>query len=195
MTTDEFKTISNVGEGTYSEKRSKFLAFSHHVETEEQVKDIVAQYRKKYYDARHVCYAYMLGAERRVFRANDDGEPSSTAGKPILGQINSNELTDILIVVVRYYGGVNLGTGGLIVAYKTAAAEAIAASEIEIRQVEELVTYNFPYVMMNDVMRVVKEMKPRIVNQVYDNTCEITLSIRKSEAEQLKNRLDKLSFE
>ena len=139
MTTDEFKTISNVGEGTYSEKRSKFLAFSHHVETEEQVKDIVAQYRKKYYDARHVCYAYMLGAERQVFRANDDGEPSSTAGKPILGQINSNELTDILIVVVRYYGGVNLGTGGLIVAYKTAAAEAIAASEIEIRQVEELV--------------------------------------------------------
>lgn len=195
MTTDEFKTISNVGEGTYSEKRSKFLAFSHHVETEEQVKDIVAQYRKKYYDARHVCYAYMLGAERQVFRANDDGEPSSTAGKPILGQINSNELTDILIVVVRYYGGVNLGTGGLIVAYKTAAAEAIAASEFEIRQVEELVTYNFPYVMMNDVMRVVKEMKPRIVNQVYDNTCEITLSIRKSEAEQLKNRLDKLSFE
>lgn len=195
MTTDEFKTISNVGEGTYSEKRSKFLAFSHHVETEEQVKDIVAQYRKKYYDARHVCYAYMLGAERQVFRANDDGEPSSTAGKPILGQINGNELTDILIVVVRYYGGVNLGTGGLIVAYKTAAAEAIAASEIEIRQVEELVTYNFPYVMMNDVMRVVKEMKPRIVNQVYDNTCEITLSIRKSEAEQLKNRLDKLSFE
>ena len=195
MTTDEFKTISNVGEGTYSEKRSKFLAFSHHVETEEQVKDIVAQYRKKYYDARHVCYAYMLGAERQVFRANDDGEPSSTAGKPILGQINSNELTDILIVVVRYYGGVNLGTGGLIVAYKTAAAEAIAASEIEIRQVEELVTYNFPYVMMNDVMRVVKEMKPRIVNQVYDNTCEITLSIRKSEGEQLKNRLDKLSFE
>lgn len=195
MTTDEFKTISNVGEGTYSEKRSKFLAFSHHVETEEQVKDIVAQYRKKYYDARHVCYAYMLGAERQVFRANDDSEPSSTAGKPILGQINSNELTDILIVVVRYYGGVNLGTGGLIVAYKTAAAEAIAASEIEIRQVEELVTYNFPYVMMNDVMRVVKEMKPRIVNQVYDNTCEITLSIRKSEAEQLKNRLDKLSFE
>ena len=195
MTTDEFKTISNVGEGTYSEKRSKFLAFSHHVETEEQVKDIVAQYRKKYYDARHVCYAYMLGAERQVVRANDDGEPSSTAGKPILGQINSNELTDILIVVVRYYGGVNLGTGGLIVAYKTAAAEAIAASEFEIRQVEELVTYNFPYVMMNDVMRVVKEMKPRIVNQVYDNICEITLSIRKSEAEQLKNRLDKLSFE
>ena len=137
----------------------------------------------------------MLGHERTDFRANDDGEPSSTAGKPILGQINSNELTDILIVVVRYYGGVNLGTGGLIVAYKTAAAEAIAASEIEIRQVEELVTYNFPYVMMNDVMRVVKEMKPRIVNQVYDNTCEITLSIRKSEAEQLKNRLDKLSFE
>ena len=193
---DEYLTITDSpAEGFYSEKRSKFLAFAFHVTTEEEVKNIVAEHRKKYYDARHVCWAYTLGADHSQFRANDDGEPSSTAGKPILGQINSNELTDILIVVVRYYGGVNLGTGGLIVAYKTAAAEAIAASEIEIRQVEELVTYNFPYVMMNDVMRVVKEMKPRIVNQVYDNTCEITLSIRKSEAEQLKNRLDKLSFE
>ena len=192
---DSYKTIASLSEGVYTEKRSKFLAFAIPVKTVEEVKQHVADYQKRFYDARHVCYAYMLGHERLNFRANDNGEPSGTAGKPILGQINSNELTDILIVVVRYYGGVNLGTGGLIVAYKTAAAEAIAASEIEIRQVEELVTYNFPYVMMNDVMRVVKEMKPRIVNQVYDNTCEITLSIRKSEAEQLKNRLDKLSFE
>lgn len=193
---DEYKTITNkIGEGTYSEKRSKFLAFSHHVETLDEVKDIVASYRKKYYDARHVCYAYMLGAERTEFRANDDGEPSSTAGKPILGQINSNDLTDILIIVVRYYGGVNLGTGGLIVAYKAAAALAIEDSVQEIRQVEELVKYDFPYVMMNDVMRVVKEMQPRIVSQEYDNTCSITLSIRKSEAETLRGRLKKLSFE
>lgn len=193
--TDEYRTISGTSEGYYTEKRSKFLAFAHHVEDVAEVKDIVAGYRKKYYDARHVCYAYMLGPERQEFRANDDGEPSSTAGKPILGQINSNELTNILIVVVRYYGGVNLGTSGLIVAYREAAADAIAHSEIETRQVEEIITYNFPYPMMNDVMRIVKDMQPRIVSQTYDNTCEIKLSIRKSEAEQLRNRLQKLSFE
>ena len=129
--TDEYKTIKTEGEGYYTEKRSKFLAFVHHVSSVEEIKDLLAGYRKKYYDARHVCYAYMLGPERTEFRANDDGEPSSTAGKPILGQINSNELTDILIVVVRYYGGVNLGTSGLIVAYREAAADAIAHSEIE----------------------------------------------------------------
>lgn len=195
MGIDEFKTITNVGEGTYSEKRSKFLAFSHHAESEDDIRELLAFYRKKYFDARHVCYAYMLGAERKIFRANDDGEPSSTAGKPILGQINSSGLTDILIVVVRYYGGVNLGTGGLIVAYKTAAAAAIENSVVETRQVEEIITYNFPYVMMNNVMRVVKDMKPRILSQTYDTTCEIKLSIRLSEAEILKARLAKLSFE
>ncbi len=195
MNSDEFKTIVNIGEGTYSEKRSKFLAFAHHVETLEEIKDIIQEYRKKYYDARHVCYAYMLGAKREDFRANDDGEPSSTAGKPILGQINSRELTDVLVVVVRYYGGVNLGTGGLIVAYKTAAATALDASEIVIRQVESVITYDFPYVMMNAVMKVVKDMKPRIISQTYNGTCEIKLGIRQSEAEQLKERLKKLSFE
>ena len=193
--TDEYKTIAGTSEGFYSEKRSKFLAFAHHVETADEVRELLAQYRKKYYDARHVCYAYMLGPERLEFRANDDGEPSSTAGKPILGQINSNELTDILIVVVRYYGGVNLGTSGLIVAYREAAADALAHSEIETRQVEEIITYSFAYPLMNDVMRIVKDMQPRIVSQAYDNTCEIKLSIRKSEAEQLKSRLEKLSFE
>jgi uncharacterized YigZ family protein len=162
------------------------------VETVDQVKDIIAGYRKKYYDARHVCYAYMLGPERQDFRANDDGEPSSTAGKPILGQINSNELTDILIVVVRYYGGVNLGTSGLIVAYREAAADAIAHATVETRQVEELVKYSFSYPQMNDVMRIVKDMNPRIISQTYDNTCEIVLSIRKSEAEELRQRLAKL---
>lgn len=189
---DEYKTIASTSEGYYTEKRSKFLAFAHHVQTVDEVKELLTGYRKKYYDARHICYAYMLGAERTEFRANDDGEPSSTAGKPILGQINSNELTDILIVVVRYYGGVNLGTSGLIVAYREAAADAISHATIETRQVEEIVKYSFAYPQMNDVMRIVKDMNPRIISQTYDNTCEIVLSIRKSEAEQLRNRLKSL---
>ena len=194
---DQYHTISenSVGEGYYTEKRSKFLAFAHHVETVEDVKSIVSAYCKQYYDARHCCYAYMLGLEQKAFRANDDGEPSSTAGKPILGQINSAGLTDILIVVVRYYGGVNLGTGGLIVAYRTAAADAIANATIEVRQVEETIKYDFTYPMMNDVMRIVKEMQPQVVDQQFDNTCSITLRIRKREAEQLRSRLNKLSFE
>ena len=194
---DQYQTISenSVGEGYYTEKRSKFLAFAHHVETVEDVKRIVSAYRKQYYDARHCCYAYMLGPEQKSFRANDDGEPSSTAGKPILGQINSAGLTDILIVVVRYYGGVNLGTGGLIVAYRTAAADAIANATIEVRQVEETIKYDFTYPMMNDVMRIVKEMQPQVVDQQFDNACSITLRIRKREAEQLRSRLNKLSFE
>ena len=196
MTADEYTTITDsVGEGFYSEKRSKFLAYAHHVTSVDEVKDIVAAYRSRYYDARHVCYAYMLGADRNEFRANDDGEPSSTAGKPILGQINSQGLTDILIVVVRYYGGVNLGTGGLIVAYRTAAADALAHCQVVSRLVEETVSYDFPYVMMNDVMRVVKELSPRIVSQTFDNACSITLAIRRSEADNLRNRLKKLSFE
>jgi uncharacterized YigZ family protein len=190
--TDEYRTITGTSEGYYTEKRSKFLAFAHHVESTDEIKEVLAGYRKKYYDARHVCYAYMLGAEHTEFRANDDGEPSSTAGKPILGQINSNELTNILIVVVRYYGGVNLGTSGLIVAYREAAADAIANSTIETRQVEEIVKYSFSYPQMNDVMRIVKNMNPRILSQTYDNTCEIVLSIRKSEANQLRNQLEKL---
>ena len=193
MMNDEFKTIKETSEGYYTEKRSKFLAFAHPVRTVDEVKDIVAQYRKKYYDARHVCYAYMLGAERTEFRANDDGEPSSTAGKPILGQINSNELTDILIVVVRYYGGVNLGTSGLIVAYREAAADAISHAQIETRQVEELINYSFAYPQMNDVMRIVKDMQPRIVSQTYEgSTCQMVLAIRKGEADQLRSRLQKL---
>ena len=197
MDSDKYKTIKEkaISEGYYSEKRSKFLAFAHHVETVEDVKSIVSAYRKQYYDARHCCYAYMLGPEQKAFRANDDGEPSSTAGKPILGQINSAGLTDILIVVVRYYGGVNLGTGGLIVAYRTAAADAIANATIEVRQVEETIKYDFTYPMMNDVMRIVKEMQPQVVDQQFDNTCSITLRIRKREAEQLRSRLNKLSFE
>lgn len=193
---DEYKTITDtIGEGYYTEKRSKFLAFAHHVTSIDEVKEIVGAYRKKYYDARHCCYAYMLGPERQEFRANDDGEPSSTAGKPILGQINKAELTDILVVVIRYFGGVKLGTSGLIVAYREATIDVLSHCEEVTKQVEEIVTYDFIYPMMNDVMRIVKEMNPRIVDQQFDNTCSIQLSIRKSEAEQLRTRLKKLSFE
>ncbi len=193
---DKYTTITDrIGEGFYSEKRSKFLAFAHHVETHEQVKKLLSFYKSKYYDARHVCSAYVMGANSKESKANDDGEPSSTAGKPILGQILSAGLTNVLVVVVRYYGGVNLGTGGLIVAYRTAAADAISSSERIEKYVEEDVEYSFPYVMMNGVMRVVKAMEPRIVSQEFDNTCKIVLRIRKSLATELKSRLEALAYE
>lgn len=193
---DTYKTVSKeVCEGFYSEKRSKFLAFVHHVDSVDEAMAIVKEYRKKYYDARHCCYAYVLGSDRADFRANDDGEPSSTAGKPILGQLNRLELTDVLVVVIRYYGGVNLGTGGLIVAYRTATEDALSKAVIEEKFVEERITYRFTYPMINAVMRVVKETGARIVSQSFDNDCEIVLSIRQRLAEGLQARLDKLSFE
>ena len=190
---DNYLTIAGPSEGTYTEKRSKFLAFAFPVRSVEDVKQIVAEYQKKYYDARHVCYAYMLGAERKEFRANDNGEPSGTAGKPILGQINSNELTNILIIVVRYFGGVKLGTSGLIVAYRLAAAEAIAAAEIIEKTVDEDITFFFEYSFMNDVMRIVKEEEPQIVSQGFENDCTMTLRIRKDSMPRLKARLEKVS--
>ena len=192
---DTYLTIQDKSEGIYTEKRSKFLAFAHPVETIDEIKNLLTDYKKKYYDARHVCYAYMLGPERTDFRTNDDGEPSSTAGKPILGQINSRELTNILVVVIRYFGGVKLGTSGLIVAYREAAAEALSAAAVIEKTIEETVTFTFPYVMMNSVMRVVKELNPRIVEQKYDETCIITLAIKRSMAPMLEERLNKLAFE
>ena len=192
---DTYLTIQDKSEGIYTEKRSKFLAFAHPVETIDEIKDLLTDYKKKYYDARHVCYAYMLGPERTDIRVNDDGEPSSTAGKPILGQINSRELTNILVVVIRYFGGVKLGTSGLIVAYREAAAEALSAATVIEKTIEETVTFTFPYVMMNSVMRVVKELNPRIVEQKYDETCIITLAIKRSMAPMLEERLNKLAFE
>jgi len=186
---DSFKTIKEAAEGYYTAKRSRFLSFALPVRTVEEVKEYVKKYRKKYYDASHVCWAYILGDERSSFRANDDGEPSSTAGKPILGQINSNELTDILVIVVRYFGGVELGTSGLIVAYRTAAAAAIAAAEIVERTVKVELTVVFEYPFLNNIMRIVKEEKPEIVSQKFEMIYEMTLRIRKNHFEQLKNRL------
>ena len=192
MSEDTYKTISAPSEGIYTEKRSKFIAIALPVRTVDEVKSHLEVYQKKYYDARHVCYAYMLGPERKDFRANDNGEPSGTAGKPILGQINSNELTDILIIVVRYFGGIKLGTSGLIVAYRTAAAEAIAAATIEERTVDEDITVVFEYPYLNQIMRIVKEDGPTIVSQQFDMDCVMTLRIRKGEAERLRNRLQKV---
>jgi len=192
MPDDTFRTISTLSEAIYTEKRSKFLAFAVPVSGTGEIKEHLDTYQKKYYDARHVCYAYMLGAERKDFRANDNGEPSGTAGKPILGQINSNELTDILVVVVRYFGGIKLGTSGLITAYKAAAAEAIANAEIIEKTVDEEITIEFEYPFMNDVMRIVKEEEPVIVSQSYDMDCRMTLRIRKSRMPVLRERLEKV---
>ena len=188
---DIYKTIKDKSEGTYTELRSKFLAFAHPVSTVEEAMALVEQYQKKYYDARHVCWAYMIGAERETFRSNDNGEPSGTAGKPILGQINSNELTDIIILVVRYFGGVKLGTSGLIVAYRTAAAEAIAAATIEERQVEATYDFLFEYPLMTAVMKVVRDMNARILEQSYDMDCRMSVSIRKGLLDELKTRIQK----
>ncbi|SRR5574344_2245846 len=191
---DTFNTISSTAEGYYTEKRSKFYAFAHHVTTVENVKELQEFYKKKYYDARHICYAYRLGSDGETFRANDDGEPSSTAGKPILGAMLSAELTDVVVFVIRYYGGVNLGTGGLIVAYRLAASDALSNAIVEQRLVEEQYTYSFAYPQMNSVMKIVKDMQPRIVAQDFQTTCSITLSIRKSLLPQLKQRLESLAF-
>ena len=189
---DTYKTIIGVAEGIYTEKRSKFIAIAIPVHTVEEIKQHLDIYQKKYYDARHVCYAYMLGHERKDFRANDNGEPSGTAGKPILGQINSNGLTDILIVVVRYSGGIKLGTSGLIVSYKAAAAEAIANATIIEKTVDDEIAVAFEYPFMNDVMRIVKEEEPEILEQSYDMDCLMKLRIRRSMMGKLRARLEKV---
>lgn len=189
---DTFKTVKETSKGLFTEKKSKFISFAIPVQTVEDVKIEVEKYRKEYYDARHVCWAYMLGSGRDEFRSNDDGEPSGTAGKPILGQINSNELTDILIVVIRYFGGVKLGTSGLIVAYKESAIEAIANAEIIEKTVDLDVSFQFEYPFMNDVMKIVKDLEPTILNQQYDTDCVMSLRIRKGLYDQLISRLGKV---
>lgn len=166
MQEDTYKTIQESAEAIYTEKRSKFIAIALPVRTLSEVKSLLEEYQKKYYDARHVCYAYMLGAERKDFRANDNGEPSGTAGKPILGQINSRELTDVLVIVVRYFGGIKLGTSGLIVAYRMAASLALDEAPVIEKTVDEDVAVAFEYPFMNDIMRIVKEESPEILEQV-----------------------------
>lgn len=186
---DEFRTLKAPSEAVYTEKRSKFLAFAEPVTTAAEAKEIVKRYAKEYFDARHVCWAYMLGAARIDFQSNDNGEPSGTAGKPILGQINSFGLTNLLIVVVRYFGGIKLGTSGLIVAYREAAKGAIEAGEIiECHEMGRLI-FTFPYLAMNDVMKAVKSSDVKIVDQSFDNSCEMTLEFPADDGEALRSRL------
>ena len=186
---DKYKSVAAPSEGLYKDKGSKFLAFIFPIETEEDVKDHLALIKKKYFDARHHCCAYRLGCNGEKWRANDDGEPSSTAGKPILGQIVSNDLSDVLIIVVRYFGGILLGTSGLIQAYKGASADAIANAQITEKIASKIYTIEFGYIQMNEVMKVIKDLKLNILTQNFDNTCTLEVKVRLSMENQFKELL------
>lgn len=194
---DTYYTIVSPSEGVYKEKMSKFLAFAEPVASADEAKAVIARYAKKYFDARHVCWAYMVGSARTEFLSSDNGEPSGTAGKPILGQINSFGLTDVVVVVVRYFGGIKLGTSGLIVAYREAAREALSAAVIEERHDMGEISFNYPYLAMNDVMKIAKGGGVDIISQIFDNTCSMTLGVRADELDRLRSRLadiDGVSF-
>jgi uncharacterized YigZ family protein len=192
MNSDTYKTIQKPSEGLYKEKGSKFIAYAYPVTHEEEIKDLISTLKKEFYDARHHCYAYRLGADHTNFRANDDGEPSSTAGKPILGQIQSNELTNILIVVIRYFGGTKLGVSGLIQAYKSAAADAILNANIVEKTINDIYDINFDYLAMNDVMKIIKEDQPEQLDQDFNLNCKITLSIRQKDVDRILEKLSKI---
>ena len=186
---DTYLTLARPSEAIFREKMSKFLAFAHPASTVEEAKAVIAQYQKKYFDARHVCWAYMLGFERTDFQSNDNGEPSGTAGKPILGQINSFGLTDTVIVVVRYFGGIKLGTSGLIAAYREAARLSLEEAEIVELKVMKQIEFTFPYLSMNDVMRLVKQSDLEILSQQFDNACAMTLAVRADDYDTVTSRL------
>lgn len=186
---DTYRTITGPSEATYTEKRSKFLAFAFPVTSTEEVKEIIAGLNKEYFDARHVCWAYMLGPERLEYRSNDNGEPSGTAGKPILGQINSFELTNVLIAVVRYFGGVKLGTPGLIVAYRQSARLSLENAEIVERHITKLIRFTYPYMVMNDVMKLSRGEGVKMLDSAFDNTCSMTLEVELDRAEALTKKL------
>ena len=186
---DTYHTIIATSQGLYKEKMSKFISFAVPVQSAAEAKEVVKQYQKEYFDARHVCWADMIGAARTEFLSNDNGEPSGTAGKPILGQINSFGLTNIVIVVVRYFGGIKLGTSGLIVAYREAAADAINNAQIIECHEQTVISFTFDYLAMNDVMKVIKGVDLKILNQEFDNDCRMTVSIRSDNAPMLVSRL------
>lgn len=189
---DEYLTISEPSEGLFKDRGSKFLAFAYPVSTEEEIKDIQEKLRSDYHDARHHCYAYMLGKDKNVFRANDDGEPSSTAGKPILGQIKSHDLTNILIVVIRYFGGTKLGVSGLINAYKTAADEALKNAKIVKRTLHDIYELRFDYPEMNEIMRIMKEEQIEQIDQNFELSCTITLALRRADVEKVLSKFDRV---
>lgn len=185
----KYSTIESSSEAIFKEKMSKFLAFAHPVSDVAEAKSVIADYQKRYHDARHVCWAYMLGSARTDFLSSDNGEPSGTAGKPILGQINSFGLTDVVIVVVRYFGGIKLGTSGLIAAYREAARLALTEATIVERHDMAEVSFTFPYLAMNDVMKLTKNGDVSILSQIFDNTCSMTLSCTLDDAPALRARL------
>ena len=190
MMEDTFFTIAKSSEGLYKEKMSKFLAFAEPCTSADEAKEIVAMYKKEYFDARHVCWAYMVGPQRLEFRSNDDGEPSGTAGKPILGQINSFNLTDLVVIVVRYFGGIKLGTSGLIEAYRTAAAEALSAAEVVEKIMEDTLEVYFEYPLMGEAMRIVKEEGAKVLVQDFTIDCRLKLSLRKAAMPKMRTRFE-----
>ena len=190
---DLYYTIAKEGSGIFKEKMSKFLSFAIKVENAEEAKSVVKQYQNDYHDARHVCWAYMIGADRKEWQLNDNGEPSGTAGKPILGQINSFGITNVIVLVVRYFGGIKLGTPGLIAAYREAARLAIEDAGVEEVHKKETIKVSFPYVSANEVMKVVKTEEIEVIERIFDNSCEMTLSFREDFAENIKGRLSKIS--
>ena len=189
---DSYLTIEGQAEAIFKERSSKFLCYAYHVESEEEITACLEPLRKRYYDATHHCYAWRLGPFGERFRANDDGEPSSTAGKPILGQLLSREISNCLIVVVRYFGGTKLGVPGLIAAYKESAAAVLDAAKVVERTVDRRIRIEFSYIVMNDVMRIIKEDQPTIEEQTFATLCSMTLSIRESKADAVEGRLRKV---
>ncbi len=192
LQTDEYKTLASNSTGSFKDRGSKFFAFAFPVTSEDEIKQIQADLRKKYHDARHHCFAYRLGPEKLRYRANDDGEPSSSAGKPILGQLLSFDLTDVLIIVIRYFGGTLLGVPGLINAYRTSARDAIENGDIVIKTVRDKIRINFDYLAMNRVMKIIKEDNAKISNQIYDMECQIDIEIRRNLRDKLVEKFNKI---
>ena len=189
---DEYLTIDKPAKGLYKDRGSKFIAFAYPVNSENEIKKIQEQLRVEYHDARHHCYAYMLGLEKDIYRANDDGEPSSTAGKPILGQIRSFDLTNILVVVIRYFGGTKLGVGGLINAYKTATEEALKNALIIKKTLLDIYILKFEYPSMNDIMKILKEENIDLVDQKFDLSCSVSISLRKIDTDKTLNKFNRI---
>ena len=187
---DFYKTVKGVSQGIYREKMSRFLAFAEPVSSAEEARAVIKRYANEYHDARHCCWAYMIGTERNEYLSSDNGEPSGTAGKPILGQINSFELTNIVIVVIRYFGGIKLGTSGLIVAYREAAKLAIEAGEILECHEQATLSFTFPYLAMNDVMKLVKAGELRVLSQQFDNVCSMTIETDADKLPPLRDRIE-----
>lgn len=192
MAEDTYKTVVGTYEAVIKERSSKFLALAYHVESAEEVREIMEPLRKKFYDATHHCYAYRIGYRGEEWRANDDGEPSGTAGKPILGQLLSRDITNTLVVVVRWFGGTKLGVPGLIEAYRESTAAVLDVSRVEEKTIDRIVAIRYPFESMNRVMKAVKAMEPRIVEQTFDNMCSMKLAVRLSLADELLGRLEKV---